>query len=656
MSKKTKEPIKTVIGDSEFESRLLCESRDLPFLLEKAERCGRFGFDTESSGPLLRTSTPKRRKSRKYKKFVNMELSTTSGYSVAFPDGTSYYVPLRHRKQNCPHRPAVNTLRRLLTETGAEAVAHNWQHELKALADLKIDGFFPTARDSMVELWLAGAGLRAGLAWVFGLKELSKKWLGYEQLKFEEVVGDSSFDQLDPQARQTIQYACDDAITALLLHDKFAPTIKDWGLWDWYRDVEMPFVWICREMQDTGIVPDVEGLQKLHDRVSPQIARMAIEFEQTTGGISVASSSQLQGLFGQYWPTEINGRPVSKTKAGGFATTKEALEKIYPHCGKIGQQLIDLRLEFNKYDKIRSTYSQGLIEIASQFPDGKLHPSYKQVGTVTGRISSADPCSQNIPSRTDIGKEVLECFRTEEGRVLGSADYSQIDLRVLSHFENDVLAEAYRAGVDVHQRTADLVGCSRNQGKTVNFARIYGAHYNKMAYQLKSTREEAKQFMEGYEAAYPKVGRLVKTVIKHTYRRGYVRTLSGRRRLFPELLKYDPDITARGFKAVKDGDLTEAQLFRLWGKEREAFNCVCQGGASDIVKKAMVDIWKSRPTSGFRFVTQIHDDIRWDTPDVPSEREVSAIAVQRAMEKSWESLRVPLVAEPVSGYTWKDLK
>jgi len=614
-------------------------------LQEKAARMPFYGFDTESDGPLLVQPKFTKKGKQKHKDFINMYRSTTVGFSVAFPDRTSYYVPLNHRKYNAPYGPALRTLQALLQRPGW---VHNLQHELLAL---RMVGHVPflagPLRDSQVACWLSAQHDGEG---GYGLKELSKHHLGHEQMSFESVTGGNNFGVLDPTTPEATRYACEDAVAALLLGLHAEPIIQGWGLEDWYLNVEMPFVRVLRHMTDTGIPVDRTVAEELGNRLSNQAKAAAVEF-RARFDCDPASPRQLQSLFERgIWPTE----DVKKGKTG-YSTDAATVSHFSEHLAEgEGKAAADLLLTIRECSKASSTYTTNLVVLADQYPDGRLHPSYHQTGTVTGRLSSSYPNGQNMPTRSEIAKSIMEMFAAPEGSQFGSADYSQIELRVLAHFAGGTLAEGYKAGVDVHQLTADKTGLSRSGGKTLNFMKIYGGGPKKVAHQIGCTVDEAKKFMKDYDKGMPEVNQMILRVVTAAYERGYVKTLAGRRGLFPQMPNRDRSMLKRKFKAVEAGELTMDDLFNAWSDERKAFNLVAQGGASDIVKKAMVDLYKAQGSiDGMRLQAQIHDDIRWET----NESDTASMELVRAtMEAAWPSLRIPLVADPKMGKTWKELK
>ena len=611
------------------------------------------GLDTESQGPTLIQPTLDAKGRTKYKKFLNMYHSDTVGFSFCVPSTKkAYYVPLLHARGNYPYLPGVSLLKGILSEAKAVYI-HNLKHELLALkrlgVDLRIDRS-GKIRCTQVAAYITNTYSPEGK---LGLKQLSKHVLKHEMSPFETVVGGQSgyFGLLDPHGDEAKEYACEDAVAALELGFILDKKIANWGLDSWYNEVELPYLACLRDMTDAGIPIDREVASTLAQESLGVVRATQMEFDNLSGGLNPKSPKQLQQLFKDgTWPT------VGKATKTGWSTSTDDLEKIVSACSdKRGKALVEVLLENRAWAKVYSTYSQGLIRIADQYPDGNLHPDFNHTLTETGRLSSSYPNAQNIPSRGELAGRCMEQFAAPKGQVWLSADYSQIELRVLAHFAGGTLADAYRKNLDIHQQTADLQGCSRDAGKTLNFAVVYGAGPNKLAEQLKIPKKEGKQLLGDYWETRPALPKLFARIKDSAYNKGYVRTLAGRRRYFPNMAGRN-----RGnlnFKAVNRGVIEMEQLMNAWSDERKAVNTVCQGGAADIFKKAMVDLyfkWE-RDNHLCSMRAAIHDDLRCLTLDEAPTMQHYSQELKKTMESAW-GLRVPLVAEPVFGKTWKDLK
>ena len=619
------------------------------------------GLDCESDGPLLLKPQLTKAGKQSYDKFLNMDRSSLVGFSLAFENKESFYVPVNHRKKNAPYYEAMRIFQLAFEAPGTCAV-HNLKHELKAA---NLEAIFPKPRQGLrctqVGTWLAGMGVKKGDTEVYGLKELSKKHLGHEMSKFETVVGGTGgyFGMMDAESPEAVEYACEDAIGALMLDQICWPRIQELGLEHWHDAVEMPCVWVLRAMTDEGLRIDHERAQAIYEFAGDETRKHIAKFQRLFPGVSPASTTQLQALFEDgTWPK------LGKKGKAGWSTHKAAVEAIAGAVpkGSVGEQATTHLLNMREVLKIQSTYSGSLIRLASQYLDNRLHPSFSQTGTATGRFSSSYPNGQNMPVRGQYGPMLMAMFAAPEDEIWGSADYSQIELRVLAHHAGGKLQEGYKLGQDVHQNTGTTLGTSRDTGKTVNFALIYGAAAGQLSRTIGCTKQEAQRYLDGVKSGMPAVGALFQRIYDAAYERGFVKTLGGRYRWLPDMPRRGPELARRGFKGIKYGDEEATKrLMRAWSDERKAGNTVCQGGAGDIVKKAMVDLHFNKP-DWLKLNCQIHDDIRWAVKGVDPESEAgqarakeSLEIVSHYMENAWE-LRVPLVADGVLGRNWKELK
>ena len=324
-----------------------------------------------------------------------------------------------------------------------------------------------------------------------------------------------------------------------------------------------------------------------------------------------------------------------KTKSGGYTTSEEVLEKL-----RDKHPVVDLILSYRGVKKLLSTYVEALPELV--YPDGKLHTSFNQTVAATGRLSSSNPNLQNIPIRTPEGRAIREAFIPEEGCTFLSADYSQVELRLMAHFSGDeALIEAFRLGQDVHQATAakiyglpleEVTSDMRRRAKTANFGIIYGISAFGLSERLSIPRREAKELIDGYFASYPGVARYMQSVVEEARERGYVTTLLGRRRLLPDL---------RSANAVVRGYA-----------ERNAINAPLQGSAADLIKLAMIRLDEELRARGLRsrILLQVHDELNLNVP--LEELDEVTYLVRTVMEGVWPELRVPLEVSVGHGENW----
>jgi len=408
------------------------------------------------------------------------------------------------------------------------------------------------------------------------------------------------------------------------------------------QNVEMPLSRVLFDMESIGFTVDTDFLRVLGDRYIEQIeaarqgfyaacSRMA---GQTVKPINLNSTQQLGDLlFDQL------GLPHGKKTTRGYSTSAEVLENLRD----VAPEVIDPLLRYRQLTKLNSTYIEGLLRLTG--PSGRVHSTFDQVATATGRISSSEPNLQNIPVRTEEGREIRQAFLPQEGWVLLDADYSQIELRLMAHFSgDDAMLDAFRTGQDVHARTASEIfevpldevdSTLRSRAKAVNFGLIYGISAFGLSRNTGVSQQEAKTFIQRYFAKYPGVKRFMDTAAADGAENGYALTLMGRRRYLPEL--QSPNAMTREF-----------------GK-RAAMNTPVQGTAADIIKLAMVRVHEALRREGLRsrLILQVHDELLLECP--PEEAETAARILQEAME-SVITLSVPLLAEVHQGQNWAEAK
>jgi DNA polymerase-1 len=608
-------------------TRLLArDAETLSTLGNRLTQSRRWGFDSESSGPLLVNKS-------KNSEFVNMYRASLTGCSFHFPDDDiSYYVPIGHSTGNASP-VAIRSL--LASAWPGQISCHNASHEILALRGHK-DLEPLTLVDTAVLMWLLNYWAEDG---GYGLKELVKSLYGHQMLTFKEVTEGRQFSELDPSHPRVIQYACEDAEWSYALSRDYLPEIDNYvRMKDTFWNVEMPFVRVLRHIQDTGMVLDEGRVVEVHKKLTDMKLPIEREWDFISDGMNLNSSKQLQWFYeNKHWPTE---GVEWKRKSKRWGTSAEFMELLAesPKATETGRLAARLRLDYMEVGKLLSTYTTSILENAQQYPDGRLHSSLLHWGTATGRLSSSYPNLQNIPTRTDLGKLILACFTAPEGSVLVNADYSQIELRVLAHLcGRGRLLEAYQRGTDVHQETADLLKISRFQGKTLNFAVVYGAMEQKLSGMLGVTVPEARDILDRFWQGMPEIADLKKKAVEFTRKHGYIRTYLGRIRRLP--------------------DIDSGNKWLRLKEERRAGNTPIQGGARDLMTMAMVNIYsrlkRENLLSDIQMCGQVHDDnLLYATHEA---KEVAKRILKEEME-TVATLRVPLIAEPGEGACWKDLK
>ena len=626
------------------------------------DRHDAIGLDTESSGPLLVHLRGK-------KSMVNMYRSTLTGISLASIDGKSYYVPLEHRQGNLSlaHLPKLEGF---LTRFDGRVWVHNLKHELLALdrppavrygprlaSDLHSKvrvGQEPNWLCTQIGCWLAG--LQGTEKSPYSLKTLAPKHLGIDMFTFDDTTGGLDFSQLLP--KDGLDYACEDAEAALLLGEHHVrPTLTALDLERWYLDVEMPFCWVLRDLESRGMALDVPRHLRTLEGLTEALRPLEREWDfEAPAGVKINSPKGLASLYSSgIW--DSRGIPRKKT---GPSTEGEYIRWQLQRCepGSLGHTLAVIKTSYAEVKKMHSTYGHKLIEIAGQYPDGRLHGSFHQTGTATGRLSSSYPNLQNIPKRTKLGKTIRESFVPSQGYEFVSGDYSQVELRVLAHFcKSGGLFEGYKQGADVHAATAkdlsELVGheIDRNQGKTWNFAVIYGAGDKKLSKSLSLPLEVTKQGSSAHKKLHPEVYETIQRMRDAGARLGYVKTIAGRRRPvdIQSWREKMAELKQAGHRYSTSDQYKEA--WRMLGREeRRASNTPIQGSAGDIVKVGMLRYWREWGQEA-PMVCQIHDDIMVES--FPDRREVTKTSLKHHLETAWP-LRVPLVVEPEHGERWSD--
>ena len=574
------------------------------------------------------------------------------GISLCVASGEAFYVPFRHRTRgpdqgellgddtprtdacevvrNLPPLDAeeMRPLRELLEDASVEKVGQNLKYDFLVFRregiDLRGIGF-----DTMVASYVLEPGRRE-----HGLDSLAIQHLDHRTIAYDEVTGKgkAQIPFAEVGLEDACSYAAEDADVALRLAERFAPEMASLHLDELFRTIEMPLVEVLAEMEWNGIRIDEPFFERMGAQLRAQLAELVTAIHGEAGEeFNIGSTPQLREiLFGKL------GLPVIKKTKTGASTDVDVLQALAAQ----GHRLPGLLMEYRQVDKLRSTYVEALPRMVNP-ETGRIHTSFNQTVAATGRLSSSDPNLQNIPIRTEMGAEIRRGFIPAEGHRFVSADYSQIELRILAHYSKDeAFVEAFRAGVDIHRQTAGIIfGVSadsvtkemRDRAKTVNFGIIYGQGPFSLGNQLGISNAEAKEFIEEYFRRFPGVRRYLDEQVELARTRGYVETLTGRRRYIPELKSRNWNIRAFG--------------------ERAATNAPIQGSSADLIKMAMIriqqDLHDGRAPA--RMLLQVHDELLFETP-AGSEDAVAALVRERM--ESAATLEVPLKVEGGVGENW----
>ncbi len=540
---------------------------------------------------------------------------------------------------NLPWETVRAALQPIFADPKTAKIAHNASYDLGMLAryGLNVAGDLV---DTMVAEWLIDPGSRG-----LGLKDLAWTRLKVEMTPISALIGTGKNQiTMDKVPAETAgAYAGADAAMTLRLAEILLPELEQKGLTSLFRDVEMPLVPVLVAMEAAGVKVDVPFLRQMSVDLTRRLRELEREIQQIAGyAFNVNSTQQLADvLFGKLGlPTE----GLKKTQAGSYSTAADVLEGLRGR-----HEIIDLILEQRQLSKLIGTYVDALPGLVNP-RTGRLHTSFNQAGAETGRLSSTNPNLQNIPIRTEVGREIRRAFIADAGNVLLSADYSQVELRILAHIcEDEYLLAAFARGEDIHASAAakvygvplsQVTKEQRSVAKMMNFATSYGVTAFGLAQRTGLSRSEADQFMQRYFAMYPGVKRYIEETKKLAREQGFVETLLGRRRFFPVLRTQATGLQANAIRQAA---------------ERAAINHPIQGTAADIIKIAMSRLFRALNEGGYRarLTLQVHDELVLEVPEgelVPVSR-----LVKETMEGAYH-LNAKLKVDMEAGPNWYEME
>jgi DNA polymerase-1 len=562
------------------------------------------------------------------------------GIALAAREGQAYYLPVGHTIQspiaNLPLPTVVEKLAPLLQDPHIPKVAHNANYDLTVLAEHGLE-VTPVTCDTMIAEWLLNPGSRG-----LGLKSLAWSRLGVEMTPIEELIGSGKKQTtMDRVPASTVAaYAGADVDMTLRLAHLLQPELRDKALWPLFSDVEMPLVPVIVAMQRAGVKLDVEVLQAMSRQMGERLGELQGEIEAHAGHLlNINSPQQLSVVLFDEMGLTLPG--MRRGASGHYSTAAGVLDKLRGR-----HPIVDLILEHRQLSKLKGTYVDALPALINR-RTGRVHTSYNQAGTTTGRVSSSNPNLQNIPIRTDLGREIRAAFVAEEGWLLLAADYSQVELRILAHVSGDpAMLAAFARGEDIHASTAaaiygvplaEVTSAQRRVAKMTNFAISYGVTGYGLSERTELTPEEAEAFIQTYFRTYPKIKDYIDRTRRQAREQGYVETLLGRRRYFPELRP----------EAKTPHNARE-------GAYRMAINAPIQGTAADILKAAMNRLWRELEARGLRsrMILQVHDELVLDVPQQEL-AEVGPLVVD-TMEGAYQ-LDAPLKVDARVGRNWLDM-
>lgn len=570
------------------------------------------------------------------KEILSLDTETTStnpidaelvGLSFSVEEKKAFYVAVPDNREEA--QKIVNIFKPLYENPEILKIGQNLKYDLEVLHNYGVSLAGPMF-DTMIAHYLIQPELRHNMDY------MAETLLHYRTIHIEELIGERGRNQRnmrDLKPAEVYEYAAEDADITLRLYNVLLPKLKECGAEQLFYEIEMPLMPVLAEMELNGIRIDTDSLAETSSILTSRMRQLETQIYEAAGEeFNIASPKQVgEILFGKM---KIVDKP-KKTKTGQYVTSEEVLQQL-----RHKNPIVDDILAHRGLKKLLGTYVDALPKLINR-RTGHIHTSFNQAVTSTGRLSSSDPNLQNIPVRGEDGKEIRRCFIPEEGCLFFSADYSQIELRVMAHLSGDEnMVEAFRLGHDIHAATAakiykediaDVTRDQRTKAKRANFGIIYGITVFGLAERLDISRAEAAQLIDGYFASFPKVAQYMEQSKETAQAKGYAETFFHRRRYLPDINSHNA--TVRNFA------------------ERNAINAPIQGSAADIIKIAMVRISRRFKAEGIKskMILQVHDELNFSV--IPEEKEKVQRIVLEEMQNAYP-LNVPLVADCGWGANW----
>ncbi|EPF71804.1 DNA polymerase I [Acinetobacter indicus] len=598
------------LGEATYHTVLNPEDWDA--LFQRLSTATRFAFDTETTS-------------------LDYRIAQIVGFSVAFDATEAFYVPLAHDYAGAPeqlNREAVLAqIKPILENPAVEKIGHHLKYDAHVLENhgIHLQGWY---FDTMLASYVLNS-----VATRHGMDDVARLYLSHLTTTYEQIAGkgakQKTFNQIEIET--AAHYAAEDAHVTYRLYEVLNEKLQRHPeLNNLLHHIEMPVARVLTQMEENGIKLDLNFLDQLGVEFSNTMLQLEQQIIELAGQpFNVSSPKQV----GEILFEKLGIKGGKKTATGQYSTSESILEKIE-------HPIASLIVEYRGLSKLKSTYTDGLQKQANS-SSHRVHTSYHQALTATGRLSSTDPNLQNIPVRMDIGRQIRKAFIAPEGRVLLAADYSQIELRLMAHFsQDDALVDAFNHGQDVHRRTAaevlnialeDVTPDQRRQAKAVNFGLLYGMSEFGLIRQLGFTREESQNYIKQYFQRYPGIYEYMQRTRQVALEQGFVETLTGRR-------LYTPDIDARNMMVRK-------------AAERAAINAPLQGSAADIIKMAMVEVDKMLPRDQAKMLLQVHDELVFEVDANVADELAPKLA---EVMQSVIELSVPLVVEVGKGQNWDE--
>ena len=603
-----KNSILTRLEDLSYDYQLVDNKEEMAILSEKLLAQNFFSLDTETTG-------------------IDPITAELVGMSFSFAENQAFYVPVPANREEA--LTIVNIFKPAFENPDSLKIGQNIKYDLIMLANYGV-----TLKGKMFDTMIAHYVLQPELR--HGMDYLAEIYLKYETIKIEELIGAKGKKQgnmrdLAPEA--VYKYACEDADVTLKLKQVLENELETNGVKKLFEEIEMPLVPVLAYMERNGVRIDTEALKETSRHFTARMNQIEEEVHQLAGmEFNIASPKQVgEVLFDRLKIVE----KAKKTKTGQYVTSEEVLESLR---GK--HEIVGKILEHRGLKKLLGTYIDALPQLINP-ATGRIHTSFNQTVTATGRLSSSNPNLQNIPIRNEDGKEIRKAFIPDEGCEFFSADYSQIELRIMAHLSNDPhMIEAFQKDQDIHAATAakiykvkleEVTREQRSKAKTANFGIIYGISVFGLAERLNVDRKEAKALIDGYFENYPNVKAYMDQSIQEAREKGYIETIFKRKRYLPDI--NSKNAVVRGYA------------------ERNAINAPIQGSAADIIKVAMIRIYQRFQEEGIRskMILQVHDELNFSV--LPEEKEKVQQIVISEMEAAYK-MKAPLRADHGWGHNW----
>lgn len=593
---------------------LIKSMQDFDKLLSDLKKQKLFVFDLETSS-------------------LDFQLAKIAGIAISWEENKAYYIPILHADLSLNKEEILSKLRPIFADDKVKKVGQNIKYDTMIMRQHGVDvkGIY---FDTMIASYLINPTGQ------HKLDKLSEYYLNYEMIHIEELIGTGKKQKLmtDLFAEEVAPYAAEDADITFKLYNILKEQIEESGMQKLLYELEMPLLEVLMKMEEQGIKLDTALLRKLSKAHNTQLNQLQKEiYESTNEEFNLNSPVQLGTILFDRLEIhkELNLKRPPRTKTGQYSTNEKILERFNMH------PIVDKILEYRKLSKLINTYLDALPGLVSE-KTGRLHTSYNQTVAVTGRLSSSNPNLQNIPIRTEIGREIRNAFiPSKPNYKILSADYSQIELRIMAHLSGDqAMMQAFRQNLDIHSSTASLIfdipvdqvsADHRRKAKEINFGIIYGMSNYGLASRLHISNDGAQNFIMDYMATYPGVQAFMQQSIENARENGYVETMMNRRRYLPEIRSDNRQI--REFA------------------ERTAINTPIQGSAADLIKKAMIDIQKYIEDKHVEaaMLLQVHDELVFEVSEDQADQ--IKLKVKEIMEKAVK-LKVPVIVDCGIGVNW----